>query len=194
MRNWQVTGHFVPTTLQVGASLYDGLSPTANGSSNMSFAPVFETVQRLDDSNLPERPADSFEYRLDRRLRDEAWNWARTNQGRVVQLAFIKLVRIWNVWPNEAAFRAWPVRLLVACTYVPLLLGACYGIYRLHGRGQPLWLCWLPAVYVSLIHAVFVGSLRYREPAMLGLIIVAAAVWSGWPARTLVQPSSNLAG
>jgi hypothetical protein len=37
-------------------------------------------------------------------------------------------------------------------------------------------LCGLPAIYFTLLHMVFVSSIRYREPAMLGLIVLAAGV------------------
>jgi hypothetical protein len=35
-------------------------------------------------------------------------------------------------------------------------------------------LCCLPAVYLTLLHVVFVSSLRYRDPAMLALLALAA--------------------
>jgi 4-amino-4-deoxy-L-arabinose transferase-like glycosyltransferase len=175
IRNALVTGHFVPTTLQVGASLYDGLNPAADGSSQMAFAPVFAAALAREDTLHPGATRDSFELRLDAMLRGEAWRWAVAHQGQAVQLAFIKLGRVWNIWPNEPAFRSWAARLIVLCSYVPVATLGVVGAWRLRGVGWPAWLCWLPAVYVSLLHMVFVGSLRYREPAMMGLIVLAAA-------------------
>ncbi len=49
------------------------------------------------------RDQESLEMRLDRRMRDDALAWARANPGRAVQLAGIKFLRMWNVWPNEPA-------------------------------------------------------------------------------------------
>lgn len=170
IRNARATGHFVPTTLQVGASLYDGLNPHANGASEMSFVPEFERLERA----VPAADAAGFEYRLDRRLRDSAWTWARQHPGRVVELAGIKFARMWNVWPNEQDFRAWPLRLLIAVTYLPVLLLGLWGTWR-YGRCWPDALCWLPAVYLTLLHVIFVSSLRYREPAMVPLLVLAAA-------------------
>jgi len=89
-------------------------------------------------------------------------------------------LRIWNVWPNEPSLRGVSVRLLVAATYVPLLCLAIVGAWRYTPWGWPYVLAWLPAVYFTLLHMVFVGSLRYREPAMLALIVLAAGVLAGF--------------
>jgi hypothetical protein len=83
---------------------------------------------------------------------------------------------MWNVWPNESQFRGWGVRLAVLVTYVPLLALGAIGVWRYRGMGFPVALCWLPAVYLTLLHVVFVSSMRYREPAMLPLAALAAAV------------------
>ncbi len=172
VRNYRVTGHFVPTTLQVGASLYDGWNPQATGASDMRFVPEFVAAQR--NSDAADKASDGFEYRLDRRFRQAAWDWACANPGRVVRLAAIKFLRIWNFWPNEPSFAAWPVRLAVLVSYVPLMLLAGMGLRRAAGCGWPGVLCWLPAVYFTLLHTVFVSSIRYRQPALLGLVVLAA--------------------
>jgi 4-amino-4-deoxy-L-arabinose transferase-like glycosyltransferase len=182
VRNYRVIGHFVPTTLQVGASLYDGWNPQATGASDMRFVPPFAEAQRKSDADHAAH--DGFEYRLDRRFRQAAWDWARATPGRAVQLAAIKFLRIWNFWPNEPSFAAWPVRLAVLITYVPLMLLAALGLRRAMPLGWTGVLCWLPAVYFSLLHMVFVSSIRYRQPALLGLIVLAAGYLAEFKVNT----------
>jgi hypothetical protein len=170
-RNARVVGHFVPTTLQVGASLYDGLNPKANGASEMSFVPGFIK----EEQRHPSADDEAFEYRLDRRLWKAAWQWAIAHPSRVAKLAVWKLSRMWNVWPNDPRNRGGLVRLVTAITYVPAIVLALVGVWRTRGQAWPAALCWLPAVYLTLLHVVFVSSVRYREPPMLGLLIFTAA-------------------
>jgi len=172
IRNARLTGHFVPTTLQVGASLYDGLNPKATGASDMSVVPKRLEAHRAG----AQRTKDDDEYQLDRRCRRLALEWARSDPLRVAQLAGIKVLRTWNIWPNEPSLSSWPIRLAVCLTYGPVLLLGLIGAGRTIRSGWPYILCWLPAVYFTLLHAVFVGSIRYRQPAMLGLIVLAAGV------------------
>ena len=179
IRNARVTGHFVPTTLQVGASLYDGWSPQATGASDMSFVNRFvgEERQRKGDED---GGADSLEYRLDRRMRQEAIAWARAHPRRVLELAAVKLTRMWNIWPNEPRLSSWPIRLAVLVTFAPILALGIWGAVKTLRGGWPYVLCWLPAVYFSLLHTVFVSSIRYRQPPLMLVIVLAAGVASGW--------------
>ncbi len=174
IRNAQVTGHFVPTTLQVGASLYDGWNPMATGASDMSYVPEFLAQERQAEADGLVDTTDTFEYRLDRRMRDAAMDWAKQHPGDVLRLAAVKFARIWNAWPNEPAFSRPAVRLAVAATYLPLLLLGLLGACQALRRGWPYILCFLPALYLTLLHMIFIGSIRYREPAMLGIIVLAA--------------------
>jgi hypothetical protein len=175
IRNMEVTGHFVPTTLQVGASLYDGLNPHASGGSNMDFVPGF-VADEQKAAIMPgkNRTWEPLEVRMDRRFRQEAIAWAWEHPGEALRLAGVKFLRMWNVWPNEPRLSRWPARLAVVFTYTPMLIFAIIGAWRTMGRGWPYILCWLPAVYLTGLHVVFVSSIRYREPAMLALLVLAA--------------------
>lgn len=176
IRNARVIGHFVPTTLQVGVSLYDGLNPQASGASNIGAADGIAAEEYRRPPASAEGTREPFEYRLDRRLRAEALAWARAHPGRVLELAGVKLARMWNFWPNERVFSAWYIRLAVVVTYVPVLLLGAVGAWKTIHRGFPYVLCWLPAVYFTLLHVVFVSSIRYREPAMLPWMVLGAGV------------------
>ncbi len=174
IRNARLTGHFVPTTLQVGASLYDGWNPMATGASNMDFVGPFVENQRRRSTASDERSKETFEYSLDRQLRGNALAWAGAHPDRAARLAGRKFLRMWNIWPNEPTLSTWPIRLIVAIAYVPVLVLAIAGAGRTICRGWPYIMCWLPAVYFTLLHVVFASSIRYRQPAMLPLIVLAA--------------------
>jgi 4-amino-4-deoxy-L-arabinose transferase-like glycosyltransferase len=192
-----VPGHFVPTTLQVGTSLYDGLGPQATGASDMAFVDRFAEEERLRAVPVGDGTFESFEYQLDQRLRAESLAWSRAHPGRAVQLAAIKLVRLWNVWPNQATFSMWYLRLAVLLTYVPVMVLAAAGIGKTIHRGWPYVLCWLPAVYFTLLHVVFVSSIRYRQPAMLALMVLAAgaiALRSGRPEQSGAESVAETPG
>ncbi|MCI0362031.1 MAG: glycosyltransferase family 39 protein [Planctomycetaceae bacterium] len=178
-RNYLIAGRFVPTTLQVGASLYDGLSPTATGASDMRFVPRFVAEQKAADAQTAIHHG-TFEDRLDRRMRDAALDWGRENPGRVATLAWVKLRRIWSPIPNAAEFGGGLTRLVLTLTYTPVIVLAAIGAWRYVRRDWPYALCVLPAIYFTCLHVVFVSSIRYRQPAMLVLIVLAAAVASEW--------------
>ncbi len=179
VRNYQVAGRFVPTSLQVGASLYDGLSPKATGESEMSFVPLFVREQQLADQQtiaLGEPLKGIFEDRLDQRMKAAAILWAKEHPAAVLRLAGVKFLRMWSPLPNAAEFGSLSIRLTLALTYTPVLLLALWGAWKFALRDWPYFLCLIPAVYFTCLHVIFVSSIRYRQPAMLPLLVLAAAV------------------
>ena len=162
IRNYSVTGHFVLTTLWSGPSLYDGLHPQATGKSDMTF---------FDRDNLS---ATMSEYEVDRHYRAAAWSFVRENPRRTAELALIKLARYWKPWPNADQFNHWTAKAAVGLWFVPLMLLALFGVWKLRANWTALLLCVGPIVYFSGLHMVFVSSLRYRLPAEYPLLIPAA--------------------
>ena len=177
VRNYRMTGTFVSTTLQVGPSLYDGLNPKANGGSDMAFVEEFYNAElKLLPTGTSKQ---TLEQRLNARMRQAAIDWARQHPDRAWKLATSKFVRLWNVWPNEASLARWFVKLVVFCTYVPVLVFGLIGAGRSLGRDFSVRILWIPAVYITVLHVVFVSSIRYRAPAMLCFAILAAWIIAG---------------
>jgi 4-amino-4-deoxy-L-arabinose transferase-like glycosyltransferase len=164
-RNAYVTGHWIPTTLWVGPSLYDGLHPGATGDSDMTF---FETDKLLESMS---------EYEMNREYERRAKQYALSHPGRAVWLAFVKQLRYWNPAPQSVQVSGLPVtlmKIIAWLAFLPLIIGSLVGAW--FSRRDP-WLLILtaaPIIYFALLHLLFVGSLRYRLPAEYPLAVLAA--------------------
>lgn len=169
-----IAGRFVPTSLQVGASLYDGLSPDANGASDMRFVATFIAEQRRADQLTKPSPRQLFEDRLDERMKQASLAWAKQHPRRVLELALTKFLRIWSPWPNATEFRSTTLRLVLMLSYVPALILIAAGFWQSRKLGWPILLLALPAAYFTLLHVIFVSSIRYRQPALIPLLVLAA--------------------
>ena len=145
--------------------------------------------------NVPGNATGNREYQLDRRLRKDAWEWAKNHPQRVLQLAGAKCLRMWRWTPNADEFQNPLLHLAVATTYTPLLLLSLIGVVRFGKGNWPLACCWLPAIYFTLLHTIFVSSIRYREPAMLPLMVLAAGVLASvfptCPRQTISQQAQE---
>ncbi len=178
VRNFAITGKFVPTTLQVGASLYDGWHPGASGASdeNMDFVLPFLIEQKRVDALLAEQGLtveSTYEWRVDHRMREAALAWAWENPSDVVWLGLLKLARMWSPLPQAKEVGQPWMRWSEAIGYVGLVVLAGIGAWsRRTLRGA--WWTVLPCLYLALLHAIFIGSVRYRQPGVLMLCPCAA--------------------
>ncbi|MDR0704866.1 MAG: phospholipid carrier-dependent glycosyltransferase [Planctomycetaceae bacterium] len=177
IRNYHVSGHFVSTTLQVGSSLYDGLNPKATGASNMEFVEEFRNAElRLSNNRSDKATENTLEYRLNQKMRQAAVHWAWKHPDLAWKLAKTKFFRLWNFQPNEESLSNFIVTILVFCTYCPVLALGLVGVIRSMFYDFSVRLLWIPAVYITGLHIIFVSSIRYRVPAMICFSILAAWV------------------
>jgi 4-amino-4-deoxy-L-arabinose transferase-like glycosyltransferase len=178
IRNARVYGRFVPTALWTGASLYDGLNPRATGASDMDWFLGAADVWPLG------------EEAQDRELFRRAASFARANPRRTLELAAIKAARYWSPWPNAEGWRSPAVTLASALWSVPLLAAIALGLWDRRRDGRVLVLLAGPLLYFALLHMVFASSMRYRIPAAVpGMGLAAIGVdrllgrWSPFASR-----------
>ena len=160
-RNGRVIGRFVPTALWVGASLYDGIGPQATGASDMAF------VDEPDVRGLGEVEQDDA-------FRARSLAFARSNPGRVLELAWIKLGRFWSPWPNADTLQGPGVALASALVTVPVFGLIALGAWDLRRDFRALVLLAGPLAYFCALHMVFVSSIRYRIPGEVPAMGLAA--------------------
>ncbi len=173
VRNYRLTGQYVSTSLQMGASLYDGLNPSATGASDMSFVDRFREEELASPSASPDV---HFEIRLDERMKRAAIDWVKTDPFKAIKLGAIKIYRLWAPAPREQAFAKPILKLALAVSFIPIfLLGLYGGIKSFKARGAA-WFLLIPALYVTALHTIFVSSIRYRTPTLYGFSILAAYV------------------
>ncbi len=163
IRNHRLFGRLVPVRTGSGASLLEAWGPWADGGPGM------------DRIRYPAFPDNTDEFERDRIARGAALTWARSHSGRVVALAWNKLRRTWSVTPNAPGYLSTAYTAFGWLTVAPVFAAALIGIVCWHRRLWTLALLLAPAAYFTLLHVVFVGSVRYRVPAMPGVFVLAAA-------------------
>jgi hypothetical protein len=160
-RNARIYGRFIPTALWTGASLYDGLNPRATGASDMRFLeePGIWALDELDQ---------------DAELTRRALAFARENPGRALRLAVVKLGRFWSPWPNAEGFRSPAIAAASAIVVVPVFVCVAVGLWRRRGDARAWVLLAGPLLYFCALHMAFASSMRYRIPAEVPAMGLAA--------------------
>ncbi|MGD8453209.1 MAG: hypothetical protein PVJ57_15430 [Phycisphaerae bacterium] len=166
LRNRAVLGGFAWLSANGGVTLYDAQGPQADGSSNQTFLRDMPELAGLD------------ELGRDQTLQRLAIEQMRRDPLRVLRLAGAKFLRTWNPIPNVPEYRVGVVAAISAVYTGAVVLLALAGLWRRRrngpANGRLLVLLWLPVVYFTIVHCVYVGSVRYRVPLMTFLEIAAA--------------------
>lgn len=161
-RNLRLFGEFVPVHTSGGATLLDSFGPWADGATGM------------DRIEYPQVPENANEVERDRIYRRWAMDWAASHPADALRLAGRKLARTWSITINAAAFQSGFYATVCWLTVAPVFALALFGVWRERRRPRLLALLLLPAAYFTLVHIVFVGSVRYRLPALPFIFLLAA--------------------
>ena len=179
LRNKAVLGSFAWLSTNGGVTLYDAQGQQADGSSNQTFLHELPELQGLD------------EVALDRELRHLAVEHMREDPVGVARLAVVKFLRTWSLTPNVSEYRGGLAAVAGAVYTVIVLLGGFAGLVgalRAKRRHQMMFwrlapsrrslhaMLWLPVVCFTLVHCVYIGSVRYRVPLMPLLAVAAGTV------------------
>lgn len=161
-RNRAVIGEWRWLTTRGGISLYDGLRFGATGESDLAHTKQVAAVAGLD------------EVGWDRYWRDQALLAARQEPGRVFRLAAVKFVRTWSLRPNVESHRRGRAAMISAAWMSFALACAAVGWWRSR-RFVARWvMLLLPVVAFTLLHMIYVGSVRYRIPVMPEVYVLSA--------------------
>jgi hypothetical protein len=170
LRNRAVLGGYAWLSANGGVTLYDAQGPQARGDSDQTFLAELTATR-------PEFAA-AGELERDQLLRRWAVEQMQRDPLRVLRLAAVKFARTWNPWPNVAEHSGGLTGTVSAIYTLVVLIAAAVAVWRVwppHGRPRR-WLILLavPVLYFTLVHCVYVGSLRYRIPIIPFMVLTAA--------------------
>jgi len=176
LHNYKAYGTFVRLNLGGGLALLSGNNP-----SNQTGGIDTKLIDSILKFKGIENPVER-----DKAMGAYAWNYIKSDPRHFLQQAVLKFERFWLPWPHSEGYRS-PIFLLLALLSFPLvvLMAVVFVVWR----GYAHWRQIMPTVlfvgYLTAIHMVFPGSIRYRLPLEPLLIILAAAATVELAARFL---------
>ena len=138
------------------------MRPGATGASDLAGVKDAPEVQGLTEAEWNRH----FRSAARRAIAEDPW--------RVAALAPRKLGRTWSPILHAGEYGTGLVRGVFAAWYVPLYGFALVGVIAVRDRLVTLVYLLLPVASVCMLHAVFVGSVRYRLPAEYALLVLSA--------------------
>jgi 4-amino-4-deoxy-L-arabinose transferase-like glycosyltransferase len=166
IRNYRLFGQdfFRMSTLQ-GISLYEAVYPQATGGPRQSAIRPPPAIKNLNESQR------------DLAWTRRAWHWVLADPLRIAWLAVVKIGRTWSPWLHARHFRAWWINVPLVLWTIPQFLLALRGLMAGRRIVIPtgiLGMLLLTILYFTMMHALFIGSVRYRVE-LLPLVDLLAA-------------------
>ncbi len=166
LHNYAKYGQFVRLNLAGGMVLYTGNNPLNQsgggvGKVDVDFAP-FASI--------------SDPIARDRALTRAALNYIRADPTHFLSMFVVKFARLWRPWPHTSEYSSLPIILVSAASFISVI---CLGLWGLVGTLRAYFVVSLPIFaylgFLTLVHMITFGSIRYRIPLEPFVLIFAAA-------------------
>ena len=170
VHNYAKYGQFVRLNLGFGLTFYSGnnsKNETGGGVNNQYY-------EDMDFSGLPSQFNDPIEY--DKALKERAITFIKENPGKFIKLAGLKFVRFWRIWPFTPQYHSWKYVLASLFGYGTVLILFLYFLLtqRKMWFEAKLFPAYSLILYLTAVHMILIGSIRYRFPIEPFLIIFAS--------------------
>ena len=164
LHNYRDSGTFVRLNSGSGMMLYNGNNP------------LNQTGGALDtDANHEQFLTIGDPVARDRVMWTAGMTYIKENPGRFIELAALKFVRFWRLWPHTPDYAGRLYVALSLVSFVPVLvMSMSYGLVSSRREIVVVGPILILMAYFMTIHMVFAASLRYRLPLEPFLICFAA--------------------
>jgi len=165
VHQYQKYGEFVRLSLGDGIVLYSGNNPLNKTGGGIMGLDV-DTNQFASYNNPVVK---------NNKMKTAAIEYIVQNPGRFIELAGLKFMRFWRLWPHTDQYQQWYVVAASLLSY-GLILFLAIGFMLRSGKRHLRKLFPVIALfgYLTLVHMVTIGSIRYRFPLEPFLIIFAS--------------------
>lgn len=171
IHNYTKYGEFVRLSLGDGIVLYSGNNPLNESGGGVAWpnrgGPVDMDVDQFDKITDP--------IARNQAMKDAAVTYIQENPGRFIELAGLKFLRFWRLWPYADEYTK-PIFVIASVlSFGPVLLLAVLSLFLVVPRAwRTLAPILLYIAYLTAVHMVTIGSVRYRIPLAPFLITLAA--------------------
>lgn len=176
VHNYEKYGEFVRLNLGDGIVLYSGNNPLNKSGGGVNYSPGDEGYEEYAVDRDMGR-FKSIEDRVERNdaLRRAAYDYIIKNPSHFVELAGVKFIRFWRLWPYAPKYEK-PHLIAASLLSYGVVLGLSLWFVlqftRKHWRVvAPLYLF---ATYLTAVHMATIGSIRYRLPLEPFMIVLAS--------------------
>ena len=168
--NYQRYDEFVRLVPSDGYPLYAGNNPLNQSGGGLGMS------NGVGDADFTGFSQINGSIEKNQALRDAAFDYITDNPMHFVKMAGVKFVRFWRLWPFAPEYKN-PLTIAVSLAS----FGVCltFSIVALFQHIRTRWRHLTPmllfAAYLTAVHMVTIGSIRYRIPIEPFILVIAAS-------------------